>query len=288
MINVEHIEGWRGQPVLDPAGEQLGKLEEIYFDKSSGTPLLAAVKSGLLGRHSKLVPIDGASVSRDYVRVVHDKATVDAAPEAAGDTAPDPAALDAVGAAYGLKFSERVELETSGEAETRRAEAEAASPRRPAGLGTRARRSRPATRPTSARTVPARPPPRPSARPRRPARRRSRRARRHSATTMSDIPRRRLGDSDLEVSEISLGSWLTYAGGVERDQTEACTRAAFDAGINFFDTANAYGRGAAESAWGEILADYPRDSFVLATTELTGDRSPLRDLVYAKKLLVLT
>ena len=79
------------------------------------------------------------------------------------------------------------------------------------------------------------------------------------------VPRRRLGDSDLEVSEISLGSWLTYSGGVERDQTEACTRAAFDAGINFFDTANAYGRGAAESAWGEILADYPRDSYILAT-----------------------
>jgi aryl-alcohol dehydrogenase-like predicted oxidoreductase len=76
---------------------------------------------------------------------------------------------------------------------------------------------------------------------------------------------RKLGDSDLEVSEISLGSWLTYSGGVERDQTDACTRAAFDAGINFFDTANVYGRGVAEEAWGEILADYPRDSYVLAT-----------------------
>lgn len=76
---------------------------------------------------------------------------------------------------------------------------------------------------------------------------------------------RRLGNSELVVSEISLGSWLTYAGGIERDQTEACTRAAFDAGINFFDTANAYGDGAAETAWGEILADYPRESFVLAT-----------------------
>ncbi len=52
---------------------------------------------------------------------------------------------------------------------------------------------------------------------------------------------RRLGDSELEVSEISLGSWLTYSGGIEREQTEACTRAAFDAGINFFDTANVYG-----------------------------------------------
>jgi aryl-alcohol dehydrogenase-like predicted oxidoreductase len=77
--------------------------------------------------------------------------------------------------------------------------------------------------------------------------------------------RRRLGDSDLEVSEISLGSWLTYAGGVQRDQTEACTKAAFDADINFFDTANVYGQGAAESAWGEILSRYQRDSYILAT-----------------------
>src|SRR3954467_15056780 len=76
---------------------------------------------------------------------------------------------------------------------------------------------------------------------------------------------RQLGDSDLEVSEVSLGSWLTYSGGVGRDQTEACTRAAFDAGITFFDTANVYGRGASEEAWGEILADYDRGSYVLAT-----------------------
>jgi aryl-alcohol dehydrogenase-like predicted oxidoreductase len=76
---------------------------------------------------------------------------------------------------------------------------------------------------------------------------------------------RKLGSSDLEVSEISLGSWLTYSGGVELDQTRACTDAAFEAGINFFDTANVYGRGAAETAWGEILAGRPRDSYVLAT-----------------------
>jgi aryl-alcohol dehydrogenase-like predicted oxidoreductase len=76
---------------------------------------------------------------------------------------------------------------------------------------------------------------------------------------------RKLGSSDLEVSEISLGSWLTYSGGVEFEQTRACTDAAFDAGINFFDTANVYGRGAAESAWGEILSGRPRDSYVLAT-----------------------
>ena len=77
--------------------------------------------------------------------------------------------------------------------------------------------------------------------------------------------RRPLGDSGIEVSEISLGSWLTYSGGVEREHTEACTRAAFDLGINFFDTANVYGRGASEEAWGDILTDFPRDEFVLAT-----------------------
>ena len=76
---------------------------------------------------------------------------------------------------------------------------------------------------------------------------------------------RKLGSSELEVSEIALGSWLTYDGGVEADVTRACTEAAFDAGITFFDTANVYGEGAAEVAWGQILSAHPRDSYVLAT-----------------------
>ncbi len=76
---------------------------------------------------------------------------------------------------------------------------------------------------------------------------------------------RKLGSSDLEVSEISLGSWLTYSGGVEREQAKACVQAAFDAGINFIDTANVYGRGAAETLLGEVLTDYERSSYVLAT-----------------------
>jgi 1-deoxyxylulose-5-phosphate synthase len=79
------------------------------------------------------------------------------------------------------------------------------------------------------------------------------------------MQQRPLGDSDLQVSSIALGSWLTYSGGIGRERTEACTRAAFDAGITLFDTANVYGRGAAERAWGEILAGYPRDSFAIAT-----------------------
>jgi 1-deoxyxylulose-5-phosphate synthase len=76
---------------------------------------------------------------------------------------------------------------------------------------------------------------------------------------------RKLGDSDLHVSEISLGSWLTYGVGVERDRAVACVNRAFELGINFIDTANAYGRGAAESFLGDVLAERPRASYVLAT-----------------------
>ncbi len=76
---------------------------------------------------------------------------------------------------------------------------------------------------------------------------------------------RKLGSSDIEVSEISLGSWLTYSGGVEREQAKACVEAAFEAGINFIDTANVYGRGAAETLLGEVLAGRERSSYVLAT-----------------------
>jgi 1-deoxyxylulose-5-phosphate synthase len=98
------------------------------------------------------------------------------------------------------------------------------------------------------------------------------------------MQQRRLGDSDLQVSSIALGSWLTYSGGIGRERTEACTRAAFEAGITFFDTANVYGRGAAERAWGEILADYPRESFAIATKVYfpmsTRDRGLSREQIH--------
>jgi aryl-alcohol dehydrogenase-like predicted oxidoreductase len=76
---------------------------------------------------------------------------------------------------------------------------------------------------------------------------------------------RKLGASDLNVSEISLGSWLTFGVGVERDLAARCVDRAFDLGINFIDTANVYGRGAAETFLGEALAKRPRSSYVLAT-----------------------
>jgi aryl-alcohol dehydrogenase-like predicted oxidoreductase len=76
---------------------------------------------------------------------------------------------------------------------------------------------------------------------------------------------RRLGDSELEVSEVCLGSWLTYGGAVESSAAEACVDAAFHAGINFIDTANVYSGGEAEAFLGTALGSRPRDSYVLAT-----------------------
>ena len=76
---------------------------------------------------------------------------------------------------------------------------------------------------------------------------------------------RKLGASDLEVSEISLGSWLTYGVGVEAQAARACLERALDLGINFIDTANIYGRGAAESFLGQALGPHRRESYILAT-----------------------
>lgn len=76
---------------------------------------------------------------------------------------------------------------------------------------------------------------------------------------------RDLGDSGINVSAICLGSWLTYGVEVDDGAGRACVDAAFDVGINFIDTANIYGRGAAETFLGHALKDRPRDSYVLAT-----------------------
>jgi len=76
---------------------------------------------------------------------------------------------------------------------------------------------------------------------------------------------RKLGASDLSVSEISLGSWLTFGMGVDDAAGRACITAAFDAGINFIDTSNIYNWGGAEEFLGRALEGRPRSSYVLAT-----------------------
>jgi aryl-alcohol dehydrogenase-like predicted oxidoreductase len=77
--------------------------------------------------------------------------------------------------------------------------------------------------------------------------------------------KRRLGNSTLEISELSFGTWLTVAGGIERQQAIRCIQTAFDNGINFFDTANQYGAGEAEQIVGEALRKYSRDRYLIAT-----------------------
>ncbi|HET6377363.1 MAG TPA: aldo/keto reductase family protein [Methylocella sp.] len=76
---------------------------------------------------------------------------------------------------------------------------------------------------------------------------------------------RRLGASGLEVPVISLGTWLTYSGGIDQREAAACIHKALDLGINFFDTANVYGRGASESLLAEALSGIARHNYLLAT-----------------------
>ena len=76
---------------------------------------------------------------------------------------------------------------------------------------------------------------------------------------------RQLGSSGLQVSEIGFGSWLTFSGGQQQDDAIACVHRALDRGITLIDTANIYGRGAAERVIGEALSGIKRDNYVLAT-----------------------
>ncbi len=99
--------------------------------------------------------------------------------------------------------------------------------------------------------------------------------------------KRQLGSSDLHVSEIALGSWLTYGVGVEIEAARRCLDTAFDEGINFIDTANVYGNGAAETFLGDALKNRSRESYVLATKlffPMDGDNRGLSRAQIAKQL----
>ena len=74
-----------------------------------------------------------------------------------------------------------------------------------------------------------------------------------------------LGNTGIQVSEISLGSWLTFGNVIDNKTAEECFKEAFENGINFFDTADVYNNGGAESVWGDIIGDYSRSDLVLAT-----------------------
>jgi len=76
---------------------------------------------------------------------------------------------------------------------------------------------------------------------------------------------RYLGNSGLKISEITYGNWLTHGSQVENDQATACVRAALDAGISTFDTADAYANTMAETVLGEALKGERRESLEILT-----------------------
>jgi len=87
---------------------------------------------------------------------------------------------------------------------------------------------------------------------------------------------RKMGKTGLRLSELSLGSWVTYGGQVGDGPAKECMWAAHDAGVNFFDGAEAYAKGAAELAMGKVIKDakWPRESLVLSTKIFWGGDGP--------------
>jgi hypothetical protein len=96
MFDIERISEWRGQDVVDPEDERVGRLEEIYYDRQGGSPGFACVKTGLFGRRLTFVPLTGASMSRDHVRVAYPTDQIKRSPSVEPDgqlTAEEEAAL---------------------------------------------------------------------------------------------------------------------------------------------------------------------------------------------------
>jgi hypothetical protein len=129
MTLVERIEEWRGEPVIDPDGEQIGKLDEVFYDAVSGEPLLLAVRSGMLRSRSRLVPLAGATVGRAHLRVAFRKDVVERAAPMPEADAVDSATIDGIESTYGVVLPDELELWSASEMQARRAEAEAARQR---------------------------------------------------------------------------------------------------------------------------------------------------------------
>lgn len=89
-----------------------------------------------------------------------------------------------------------------------------------------------------------------------------------------DMEFRRLGPAGLKVSVLSLGGWLTYGGTQKGSIVKDCMQAAWDHGINFFDTAEAYAAGDCETEMGQALKelDWPRDEYVISTKIFFGTK----------------
>lgn len=76
MFPAENLRDWRGKKVIDPGGDKVGELEAVYVDTATDDPAFATVKIGLIGHRLVFVPLTGATVTPDAVRVRYDKKVV--------------------------------------------------------------------------------------------------------------------------------------------------------------------------------------------------------------------
>jgi voltage-dependent potassium channel beta subunit len=85
-----------------------------------------------------------------------------------------------------------------------------------------------------------------------------------------------LGKAGIKVSELSLGAWVTYGGQVGEEAAEKCMRVAYEAGVNFFDNAEAYANGNAEIVMGKVIKKlgWRRESIVVSTKVFWGGNGP--------------
>lgn len=132
MFEAERIEDWIGTDVVDADGEKVGKLEDVFAESGPAQPTIGAIKTGAFGRKHRLVPLEGAAVGRDYVRVRQTVEQVKDSPEAADDGVLSAEEANGLYSYYGLERpadSGGDDLEAASAREDRRAEAEAASKR---------------------------------------------------------------------------------------------------------------------------------------------------------------
>jgi PRC-barrel domain len=81
VFEAENIRDWRGHPVVDQSGDKIGDLEAVYFDTATDQPSFGTVRIGIATRHKlTFVPLDGATVGPDFLKVRYDKKLVKSAP----------------------------------------------------------------------------------------------------------------------------------------------------------------------------------------------------------------
>lgn len=105
MFDADDIRDWRGHPVVDHDGSKIGSLEAVYYDTATDAATFASVQIGVVGRHRlTFVPLEGARVSPDHVRVIVDKKTAKDAPTMDTDGELDARDEPALFAHYGLAY----------------------------------------------------------------------------------------------------------------------------------------------------------------------------------------